>query len=331
MLLLKRPPSLELYDKLLQTTLQSFLAKSDNFVTCPNKACGEAFEAVASRVQRSKSGTADVDDLGKPLTEAARQHKAENRLRCSKCATIFCRSCNCVPYHLGKTCEEYTNYQGAKKCRFCEEALTAENQAVRPPGVGEDHPLALCCSEEECIGRRGQSCTKRHACGHACGGVKGEKKCLPCMEEGCGDSDQKVDDYCQICYTEAIGAAPAVQMKCGHTFHHACAVVSSLLLCARTVSRVARAHICVCVRVCYACVPCSHTDSLPLPSLSLGPNPSPLQNQIKKKWTGARITFNFLKCPLCKVMWESKLLQKEIAPMLKLKQQVEKKALERLE
>lgn len=60
------------------------------------------------------------------------------------------------------------------------------------------------------------ACSKTHPCGHPCGGVKNEDACLPCLH-GCdkntGCLKQDADDMCMICFTEALSAAPAVQVS----------------------------------------------------------------------------------------------------------------------
>lgn len=60
------------------------------------------------------------------------------------------------------------------------------------------------------------ACSKTHPCGHPCGGVKNEETCLPCLH-GCdkntGCLKQDADDMCMICFTEALSAAPAVQVS----------------------------------------------------------------------------------------------------------------------
>lgn len=59
------------------------------------------------------------------------------------------------------------------------------------------------------------ACSKTHPCGHPCGGVKNEETCLPCLH-GCdkntGCLKQDADDMCMICFTEALSAAPAIQV-----------------------------------------------------------------------------------------------------------------------
>lgn len=85
----------------------------------------------------------------------------------------------------------------------------------------------------ECRGRAESSCTVVLGCGHACGGVRAEcaddapecAACLPCLAPDCAARSglqQTADDYCNICWTECLAAAPALQLACGHVFHEAC-------------------------------------------------------------------------------------------------------------
>ena len=66
-----------------------------------------------------------------------------------------------------------------------------------------------------------QCCTKTLDCGHLCGGVRGEEKCLPCYQ-GCDGVTVEKDSYCSVCYTEPLGQAPTVRLECGHAFHYTC-------------------------------------------------------------------------------------------------------------
>ena len=71
-----------------------------------------------------------------------------------------------------------------------------------------------------------EACTKILECGHPCGGILDEDPGLPCLHR-CRPSDQgalkqDADDMCMICFTEALSAAPAIYLKCGHVFHLHC-------------------------------------------------------------------------------------------------------------
>lgn len=215
----KRVLTQEEIDKLLAASLSDFIGKSNNIriIKCPNAKCNSMFEAVAG-------GGADdgLDNDGKPLTLEAKQHKSTCRFRCPTCATIFCSECNAIPYHLGYTCETWQQYQEAKHCRFCENVLTPENMA-KLPLVGSGPGITYVCNDEECLRKRKLSCVKVKDCGHVCGGVKNERRCLPCMHPDCvGEEKGSNEDFCNICWVESIASAPAVKLKCGHVFHYTC-------------------------------------------------------------------------------------------------------------
>jgi hypothetical protein len=108
----------------------------------------------------------------------------------------------------------------------------------RAPFVGGDRPpLGDVCTKGECVAKERLACGKQHRCGHACGGVRGESRCLPCLQTGCsGEPQQKqekqrerqrlqphppaqlqqqhtADDFCNICWVEDLGSAPSVQVR----------------------------------------------------------------------------------------------------------------------
>ena len=91
------------------------------------------------------------------------------------------------------------------------------------------------CRKPDCIEVMNTSCDKVHACGHPCVGFKNEKKCLPCLQDGCIVQYNKTvepakqildgctsDDYCEICYTSGLGEMPVVMLACKHMFHVEC-------------------------------------------------------------------------------------------------------------
>ncbi len=59
------------------------------------------------------------------------------------------------------------------------------------------------------------ACTKTLSCSHACGGIQNEDPCLPCLHgcQGAESLKQDADDMCMICFTEALAAAPAIQVR----------------------------------------------------------------------------------------------------------------------
>ncbi|KAF4109316.1 hypothetical protein G5714_010389 [Onychostoma macrolepis] len=99
-------------------------------------------------------------------------------------------------------------------CRFCGTRNGTELSAV-----------GSVCSDQDCQEYAKLACSKTHPCGHPCGGVKNEELCLPCLH-GCDKTTaclkQDADDMCMICFTEALSAAPAIQLDCSHVFHLQC-------------------------------------------------------------------------------------------------------------
>ncbi|XP_071483043.1 E3 ubiquitin-protein ligase MYCBP2-like [Diadema antillarum] len=99
-------------------------------------------------------------------------------------------------------------------CRFCGNKT--------PSGLLG--PAGSVCSDPDCQRYAENACTKVLPCGHVCGGILEEAECLPCLH-GCvptSNLKQDADDMCMICFTEALACAPAIQLICGHVFHHHC-------------------------------------------------------------------------------------------------------------
>ncbi|XP_076287336.1 MYC binding protein highwire isoform X6 [Lasioglossum baleicum] len=99
-------------------------------------------------------------------------------------------------------------------CRFC--GITGNTGLLAIGNI---------CTDNDCQEHAKNACSKVHPCGHICGGVRNEKTCLPCLHRCLSDNDlkQDADDMCMICFTEALSAAPAIQLQCGHVFHlHCC-------------------------------------------------------------------------------------------------------------
>lgn len=102
----------------------------------------------------------------------------------------------------------------SEACRFCGSRSGTELSAV-----------GSVCSDADCQEYSKIACCKTHPCGHPCGGVRNEEHCLPCLH-GCDKNattlKQDADDMCMICFTEALSAAPAIQLDCSHVFHLQC-------------------------------------------------------------------------------------------------------------
>lgn len=166
----------------------------------------------------------------------------------------------------------------AGRCRFC-------------GAVGDSGLLAMgnVCADKECQEFAANACAKIKLCGHPCGGVINETKCLPCLEVVCHKREnelsenlkepkltQDADDMCMICFVEALSCAPAIQLDCGHVFHYHCC---------RTV--------------------------------------------LEKRWIGPRISFGFSLCPICKNDIIHYMLTDLLDPINELKSDVKRKAIMR--
>ena len=205
--------------QLEQMQMASFFASSDSFITCPNAKCGFGFEKVVNQVTQRR----DVNETGidnKPLSAEAVQHRDAFRFRCPQCSENFCSGCKETPYHLGFTCESYAAFKSASHCRYCDEPLTRANTS-RGGGPGIS---GLVCIAPECQAKKTTACGKLLPCQHPCCGIKGESPCLPCLDAECPSKLPHIDstEFCGICYTESLGAAPCVQLGCHHVFHQAC-------------------------------------------------------------------------------------------------------------
>jgi hypothetical protein len=91
------------------------------------------------------------------------------------------------------------------------------------------------CGAAECRSKLRRACTKRLPCGHACGGLRGEAPCLPCVRGDCLLTHQLPPrggaacaaagaGACLICL-EQLDSAPCLRLRCGaaHVVHAGCA------------------------------------------------------------------------------------------------------------
>ena len=153
----------------------------------------------------------------------AAAHYAMYRTRCpvTGCNIAFCTGCSKVPYHLGYTCDEFERYQAATKCRYCKGVINGE-------GGSSMSALMNGCNSPDCVKLMKQACDKTLPCGHLCYGFKGEKQCLPCLNEDCVKKNpgltkgQQEGDFCAICQISGIGDEPSVITECGHIYHAGC-------------------------------------------------------------------------------------------------------------
>lgn len=189
-------------------TLQIVKA-NPSFVSCT---CGNIMEMMPGEVIQGQK-----DDKGVPLSQEAAQHLAKYRIRCNACGKNFCTQCNAEPYHTGKTCDQ----QNQAECRFCQEELKQPSPSMKPA-------FKNVCRKQECFAMMQQSCDKMLPCGHPCGGLAGEKVCLPCLDPECIEkmAEPKLtssgEDFCPICFCSALNQEPSVRLDCGHVIHYNC-------------------------------------------------------------------------------------------------------------
>jgi hypothetical protein len=206
------------FESYLNATLMSFIENDDDCLTvaCPNPKCG-ALMSVEPLANREVNGPiTEKDEEGRLLTKETYLHFREFRVRCRECNECnFCAKCRVAPYHKGFTCASWKEYQSMRHCRFCSLSLTPE-QALKPSNGVRD-----VCSAPECQAKSLLCCDKTLPCGCACNGIRNEQTCLGCLKH-----DLKVDEdeFCGICYVEALKDAPciALQGPCTHMFHYAC-------------------------------------------------------------------------------------------------------------
>ena len=197
-------------NKSSEALLQRLLNSNANFIRCPNETCANVFERMEPSPRDSRGEGASLPKCapdGQPLTVAQAKHMQENRFRCEACSTNFCASCKIMPYHAGATCRQAQAARSAAKCLFCKTQL--------PRGKDD----GSCCNSEECKARLQTSCEIKLACGHKCLGTFGESQCPPCLE-----CSGQADDFCNICWTEELRAAPCIHLRSKvpnitHPFH----------------------------------------------------------------------------------------------------------------
>jgi len=179
-----------------EAVIENLLASNINFLRCPNPTCGNVFERMVSAADGRQDLPRHAPD-GQPLTESQAKHMVQNRFRCDECGSNFCASCKALPYHAAATCQQAEAARCAVKCRFC--------QAQLPKGKKDGST----CGSEECAGRLAAACELKLPCGHRCSGVFGESECPPCLE--CAE---QADEFCNICWTEELRAAPCLRLRC---------------------------------------------------------------------------------------------------------------------
>ena len=304
------------------------------FTRCPKCSCPLEVDhhTWSSKSESFLVGLVGLDKT--PLDEAAKAFFLSNRFLCRGCRTDFCRACKAFPFHPGLSCAEYNEFLVAPKCRFCASVVTAKTRLAEP------HAQAFneVCNSAECKEKVDQSCCIVKRCGHPCPGARDELDCPPCMYPDCEDRDPKSEtreDTCSICYTEELGQAPILKLRCGHIFHlsahttkqhsrdlaatrfppspHTRPSFPSLKrsvhpLCALLI-HVLFVSLCLCGCFLRACV----------------------RARLEAKWSSTRIAFEFMNCSLCNGQMQHLLLTDLLRPLFHLESQVRMMSVQRLE
>eukprot|EP00002_Diphylleia_rotans_P039326 TRINITY_DN9099_c0_g1_i2.p1 TRINITY_DN9099_c0_g1~~TRINITY_DN9099_c0_g1_i2.p1 ORF type:complete len:433 (+),score=56.03 TRINITY_DN9099_c0_g1_i2:220-1518(+) len=213
----------------MNAALNALIANNPSFFRCPNSKCQLVMERLTVNPDDiPEDGTLLAPD-GTPLTHELIHHRAQNRFRCPKCETEFCAGCSVTPYHLGFNCEDFEMYSKARHCRYCSSTLTPLTAPLLPRKLSNPHrrkgrySLVIdVCEQDECQKKLEHSCHKTHPCGHRCIGIKGEKHCIPCMNDTCCKDGSIDSDFCNICWVEELRQGPCIRLDCGHMFHYLC-------------------------------------------------------------------------------------------------------------
>ena len=320
--------------------------RAPRFAICPNFSCAarvllepaaaESVAAAADRLVAERDPT-----TGRWLSREALIHRHTKKFRCARCATDFCGDCLVTPYHVGfHLCAAAAAAAAAPRCRYCDAPhldpgthyFKSADTHLR--GVSGDASVrelrraignvdaAWCvtkddlrsvyalassvCHREACRKKVEAACSKTLACGHPCGGVRGEPECLPCLRcpkaeaprESAAETRQNLrapfpagTEPCCVCYVDELKAEPCIRLGCGHVLHRRCAL-----------------------------------------------------ERIKNGWPTQNITFDHLRCPLCgedgreptavgsmqAVVMSHPSLARALAPSLALRETVMRRARRRL-
>ena len=146
------------------------------------------------------------------------------------------------------------------------------------------------CVEPQCQEYSANVCSKINSCGHFCGGISEETTCLPCLHQKC---------------QSAINA-------------------DALLLKKPKLTQDGDDMCMICFTEALSCAPsiqlaCGHVFHHHCTRLIL-----------QKRWNGARISFAFSQCPICKNDIIHEAVHDLLQPIIALKEDVKRKALMRL-
>ena len=252
---------------LLHAMTQHTVRNDRTFISCPSANCQNIFQRV------DDSRTTVIEKLkrqnpGKVVTEVM-ICKEMNRFLCRSCHSNFCSLCHCIPYHEGMTCEQYqlkitSNYH----CRFCGSPVDKQPKSLRSMPSS-----SIICNNIECIRKKVRSCDKVLSCGHVCHGIRNESRCMPCLEcaslEG---SDSRNECHGEVNKSDTSCGSALLQQPSYHCANDLCNICYVETLREAPCLRLECGHV-------------FHEECT--------------RQKMKNMWPGARITFNFMDCPIC--------------------------------
>ena len=257
---------------------------------CPNRDCGAPVELLPPSPLPPGGLVAERDpNTGRWLSREALEHRHTRRYRCGVCAADFCGDCMVTPYHVGyHLCAAAAAAAAEPRCRYCDRSFLDLGQhfyrasGARRRGVSGEMSVremrremgdvdTTWCTEKEdlrsvyrltssvCLGagcrvKLESACTRTLACGHPCGGIRGETECLPCLRcvpeppptdestnaalaglAGAATATRpkrklaprrlpRHDEDCCVCACAPLSAEPALLLGCGHVVHRRCAI-----------------------------------------------------------------------------------------------------------
>eukprot|EP01113_Clastostelium_recurvatum_P028125 TRINITY_DN3404_c0_g1_i3.p1 TRINITY_DN3404_c0_g1~~TRINITY_DN3404_c0_g1_i3.p1 ORF type:complete len:759 (-),score=94.38 TRINITY_DN3404_c0_g1_i3:10-2286(-) len=291
---------------------------------------------------------------GKPLSAEAVRHRDANRFRCRECSTVFCASCQEMPYHLGYTCEAFGRFRTARHCRYCggsvdgtpsQSPLLAPRRSLPFAFPMPMIPLSLLSIplkarrllpitsalvpqvSDRRIPQHSKSAPLSPAspeCATVCSGLecqaKAERACtriLPCGHSCCGVRDEEA---CLACLDPACAASHCLDTSTKPTSSSSSSLSS---LPASRHTQTGEDMCTVCWETLHA-APCVRLDCGHIFHFEC------VRKKIRTCWSGTRITFGFLDCAVCQQPMGHPALREDLAPMLALRECVRAKAIGRL-
>lgn len=266
---------------------------------------------------------------GRPLSEEARAHRDQHRMRCSHCGHNFCLHCRAAPYHLGRTCRQH---HAQRKCRFCDAQLPDAAASTAAAAVGDEaapwqgEEGSDVCADAECRDKLARACVARLPCGHRCPGARGEDEHMPCLHPGCagsGAADGPSREDVPLEVDEGEGDEEGEAVAPGDTLPTRVARNPASTAAARSASGDDFCGICWAESLRQdACLmlDCGHVF-----------HAACVEQQLRGQWPGPRITFRFCRCPTCHARIRHPALRARTDRYERLEQRVRSQALKRLE